>query len=386
MLCLIAGLPFAQAAKPAGKPAAKLETKLAAAPVVLTVEMKNGRVLANGEIVENEKESDFPKTTIRLRNSDVGRVFLLKAKASGDYLIFGRKVSLEKDGQYLARGNKDKKVETATAAGTSEDKWTELADVTAYFTTLPAAQKEDIIPLPPDTPNLTTLGDKGNLSSITDKDLPPRLLKSAPPDMQAGYGLSIPTTGFGRPPLSPAPTARPRAGAEAYVYEVEEGKEPGYGVQPGDTLDIVFYRVQRVTVDLKGDIRIVSAVGKAESIVPAAGKTPEDIARAVADSGLNFSTLTSPAIRVAVSKFAESSAIVLGSVEKPGRLTVETDMFVGLKEILERAGGLAIPERSAVLFIRRGERVTKIDMEKTSKSSIEKFDIKPGDIITVTKK
>lgn len=351
--------------------AVQLSPCLAAQPPLLTVDMRMGRVSANKEVVSLDKETDMEVAVLRLRTSPEGRIFLLKTKKQGDYMVFGRKVTLDADGQYLVKNEGDKGVTTTIAAGKIiTEKWEPTKELKEFFA-IKSAPAEDIIPLEKPQPN----PGRDPISAVTTIPgtigAPVKLLPPPPGMSESGYFTD---------------QARPRAGAEAYVYPVESGMEPEYAVQPGDTLDIVFYRVQRVTVDLKGDIRIVSAIGNAEAVVPAAGKTSTEIATMAANSGLNFTTLANPAIRVKVSEFAESTVIVLGEVKKVGRITVNTEAAVGIREIIESAGGLAIQEGSAVILIRRGERVVKIDLAKSKKEAIDKFEVRPGDIITVNKK
>jgi len=174
-------------------------------------------------------------------------------------------------------------------------------------------------------------------------------------------------------------------GAEAMVYPVESGMAPDYAVQPGDTVDVVFYKTQRATVDMKGDIHLVSLVGTAEASVPAAGKSPEEIARLAGKSGLDFTSLENPTIRVKVSHYAESAVIVLGGVRSPGRIKIDPDQQLSIRDIISRAGGLNGGEPGVVVMVRRGEKVIKIKLDSSDKDAVNALHMSPGDIVTVTK-
>ena len=263
-----------------------------------------------------------------------------------------------------------------------DDKWTASKDISYYFSL--SKSKPIITATPSPTPgaddsnpvNHSLMQENAKVTAITDTLTPSRPAYKADQD--------VPTPMDDYAPPSPAP--HPQSGAGAYVYPVESGVEPDYSIQPGDTLDVVFYRVQRATVDMKGDIHLVSAVGNAEAVIPASGKSSDQIAKLAAASGLDFTVLSNPAIRVKVAQFAESVAIVIGSVQNPSRIKIDPEGDISVRDIIGRAGGLSIPEKNAVALVRRGEKVVKFDLGRSDAATLARFAIRPGDIITVTRR
>jgi protein involved in polysaccharide export with SLBB domain len=186
----------------------------------------------------------------------------------------------------------------------------------------------------------------------------------------------------------PPEEERGRNGAETEVVPIAKsvrGGDEEYVIQPGDTIDLNFYRVQRVTVDLKGDIRVVSSIGSAESVIRAAGKTPKEISESVMHSGLNFRSVSEPALKINISRFSDKSVVVLGKVGKPGKIPLEDGEILTAAGAIKRAGGVAGNKSGAVVYIKRGDKISKAELDGEDQDALELFKIMPGDIITVNK-
>jgi protein involved in polysaccharide export with SLBB domain len=286
--------------------------------------------------------------------------------------VFGRKVKLGEGGQYQVKWNsKEMSIETASVEATGSPKaWAAGEDLYSWFSGNDgsgAGRKE---------PRRVSFDGGGEDRLPEPRGLPLR------EDMRGGSSKDDSYT-F-------TPDEGGRNGAESEVVDLtslpKSGAEGEYVIQPGDTVDLSFYRVQRVTVDLKGDIRVASSVGSAESVIKAAGKTPKEVAHVVMDSGLNFRSVIDPALKVSVARFSDRSIVVLGAVRKPGKIPLDEGEIIGVPGVLKRAGGVSGDESGAVVYVKRGDRITKANLGDSDREALNQFKIMPGDIITVNKK
>jgi hypothetical protein len=309
---------------------------------------------------------------------------LLKSKGEPRELtVFGRKVKLGGNGQYQVKWDAEKRGISTAEVDSEVVKWVAPPDIYKWFSGSDGAvsAKEEVIRLPRKI--VFKPGEGGEVSNPDSDDYLPPLRniegKLAEVEMdgdQIGGGFYPPEDDSGR------------NGAETEVVPISKSVKGGdseYVIQPGDTIDLNFYRVQRVTVDMKGDIRVVSSIGSAESVIRAAGKTPKEISDSVINSGLNFRSVSEPALKVNVSRFSDKSVVVLGKVGRPGKIPLEDGEILTAAGAIKRAGGVAGNKNGAVVYIKRGDKISKADMDGEDQDALELFKIMPGDIITVNK-
>lgn len=319
---------------------------------------------------EEKTERGFLVRTKLLKSG--GQSLLLKAVGNTSVAsVFGRRVNFRPGGQYQVKWDGETGgIDTAFSESDGE-KWVAPPDIYKWFSGQDAKETGNIrIPR-------KIVFDKGEAT------LPP-VRPRAPGDIEDIPPLADPEGEY-LPPLA----GPPRNGADSEVVPISQvggDSEGEYVVQPGDTIDLHFYRVQRVTVDMRGDIRVVSSVGNAESAIKVAGRTTKEIADAVGSSGLNFRSITDPALKVNVSRFSDRSIVVLGNVNRPGKIPLEDGEILGVLGALKKAGGVAGNSSRAVVYVKRGDRITKADLGESDETALDTFRILPGDIITVNRK
>lgn len=334
--------------------------------------MGEGAPEFNGTPLQANQELVVDGLLIRTKDLKAGGRSILIKGDSGEVEVFGRKVKLSKGGQYQVKWNaKEMTVETASVESSPSPKtWTAGEEIFAWFS--------------------------GNDSKVAARREPRRVRFDEGEEDRLPEVRGLPIREGGTVDLGEAPAYNfsaeegGRNGAESEVVDLsslpKNGAEGEYVIQPGDTIDLSFYRVQRVTVDLKGDIRVASSVGSAESVIKASGRTPKEVARFVIDSGLNFRSVIDPALKVSVARFSDRSIVVLGAVRKPGKIPLEEGEIIGVPGVLSRAGGISGAEKGTVVYVKRGDRITKADLGDSDKEMLNQFKIMPGDIITVNKK
>lgn len=333
---------------------------------IFSVEMDEGGLKVGGKPLSANQEVESGGFMVRTKDLKAGGRSLL-VKGKGTATVFGRKITLGDEGQYQVKWDaKEMSIDTASVdAKVSPKSWTAGESLYGWFSGNDRGGGTKV-------PRRVTFEEDERLPDI--RTLPP-----------IGDRNST-----GEPEYSFAPDEGARNGAESAVVDLtslpKSGHESEYVVQPGDTVDLSFYRVQRVTVDLKGDIRVASSVGSAESVIKAAGRTPKEIAGAVMDSGLNFRSIIEPALKVSVARFSDRSIVVLGAVRKPGKIPLEEGEIIGVPGVLKKAGGVAGGEDEAVVYVKRGDRITKARLADSDREALNQFKIMPGDIITVNKK
>jgi polysaccharide export outer membrane protein len=145
--------------------------------------------------------------------------------------------------------------------------------------------------------------------------------------------------GGGAATLSPPPVPR------------DTGPLP-YRVQIGDELAIRLFFTPELNEDVtvRPDGRITTSLAEA---VPAAGRTPEDVAAAL--RSLYNKELRDPLMTVGVKTYAPMRVYVGGEVPAPGELTTGGPRLT-LLQAVARAGGLRITgDADNVLIVRRGD-------------------------------
>jgi len=334
-----------------------------------SVTMSKGAVFVEGEVLP--PNSEIEKNGIFFRAKDLkggGRSLLVKG-TDQTLNVFGRAVKLGNNGQYQVKWDpKEMSITTASVEATlTPSKWAGGEALYEWFS--------------------------GNAPDKPDGERTARRVEFAQDGIdRLPEPRKLPLRGGVLPEdeYTFVPDGDGRDGAEATVVDLatlpKHGHEGEYVIQPGDTIDLSFYRIQRVTVDLKGDIRVASSVGSAESVIKAAGKTSKEIAQTVMDSGLNFRSIIDPALKVSVAKFSDRSIVVLGAVRNPGKIPLEDGEVIGVPGVLKKAGGVSGGEDGAVVYVKRGDRITKADLGESDRESLNLFKIMPGDIITVNKK
>ncbi len=334
------------------------------------ITMSAAAVLVDGVALAANQEIELNGLLVRTKDLKAGGRSLLLKGDDREAVVFGREVKLGASGQYQVKWNPtEMMIDTASVSATTSPKnWTAGEDLYEWFSGNEGAKVQK-------TARRVSF-DQGGVDRLPEPRGLPLPRGGQRPSDELRYSFS--------------PEADERSGAEATVVDLTslpQGTSEGeYIIQPGDTVDLSFYRVQRVTVDLRGDIRVASSVGSAESVIKAAGKTPQEIAKAVMDSGLNFRSVVDPALKVSVAKFADRSIVVLGAVKKPGKIPLEEGEIIGVPGVLKKAGGVTGNESSSVVYVKRGDRITKADLGDSDKEALNLFKIMPGDIITVNKK
>lgn len=324
----------------------------------------------DGTSLSFNQELSLDGLMVRTKDLKAGGRSLLVKGDGGEITVFGRKVKLRKGGQYQVKWNSEEMtIESASVeVEVSPKVWAGGEEIFGWFS--------------------------GNDKKTAEKKDPRRLSFDAGTEDRLPELRGLPLKSRGedreRDAYSFVPEDSGKNGSESTVVDLsnlpKNGAEGEYVIQPGDTVDLSFYRVQRVTVDLKGDIRVASSVGSAESVIKAAGKTPNEVARAVVDSGLNFRSVIDPAIKVSLARFSDRSIVVLGAVRNPGKIPLDEGEIIGVPGVLRKAGGVTGKEDGAVVYVKRGDRITKADLGDSDREALNQFKIMPGDIITVNKK
>lgn len=358
---------------------------------------------SNGKIITVGEEIKMGQVLVRTKNAKGGGKSLLLKNVGEetDAVVFGRKIHMGKDGQYLLKWSTGEEKLTTASVGVSGGDWEAGEDVEFWFR--------------PEDRGADTKAGGGKVSEFKNIDM----VKGAAPKWQTPTTVEVKKDSEGEetderkprkvefkkddkgggeevPVFKPIPKIsaligdsvvpkKIRYGAEAKVLPLDNKSENEYVIQPGDTVDLDFYRTQRVTVDMRGDIRVAAAVGTAESTIHAAGKTPREISGAVTTSGLNFRSLLDPALKVSVSKFADRSIVVLGNVRDPGRIPLDEGEVIGIPGAIKKAGGVSGGQGKAVVYVKRGDKITKADLGRSDETALNLFRIMPGDIMTVTR-
>lgn len=392
--------------------------------VALDISMSAKGPVVGKESLAREGEQSKNGFLVRTKALKAGGISLLvkSEKEGGEITVFGRKVKLNKNGQYQVKWDATSGKISTAEAGAEVSKWVAPPDLYPWFSDKGAKDGGDnegkgedgevirlprkIVFAPGEDPEIGAEGvvnsgegfaGMGGESQDETLDLPPlrdirEKLGSINRDFSKSPRPSEKGVTGGAERFGAAAGGNPRNGADMSITPL--GRDGGgafagddeYVIQPGDTIDLNFYRVQRVTVDMRGDIRVVSSVGSAESVVRAAGKTPQEVSNGVLHSGLNFQSVPEPALKVNVAKFSDRAVVVVGRVNKPGKIPLEEGEIVSITGILKKAGGVAGGSKGAIVYVKRGDKVTKADLGTGEDEALSHFRIMPGDIVTVNKK
>lgn len=411
----------------------------AAAKPAIEISMTDAGPAIGKDTLGSEAEKTAEGFLVRTKKLKSGGVSLLvKAEnEGGEISVFGRKVKLKKNGQYQVKWDTESGKVVTAELDAEVTKWVAPPNLYPWFSGGNSADKTDGNP---GAENKKNQDDKAGEKSKDGKDgevirLPRKIVFApgeGPSDSSEGLmggGAGVSDMGAGiedetldLPPLrdireklssvgrdfsrNPRPVdvegrnyypdriggTSPRNGADMAITPISRDgtasseADDQYVIQPGDTIDLHFYRVQRVTVDMRGDIRVVSSVGSANSTVRAAGKTPREVSESVLHSGLNFQSIPEPALKVNISRFSDRAVVVVGRVNKPGKIPLEEGEMVGINGILKKAGGVAGGSHGAIVYVKRGDKVTKADLGSGDDEALSLFRIMPGDIVTVNKK
>jgi len=145
---------------------------------------------------------------------------------------------------------------------------------------------------------------------------------------------------------TPPARARPPAPAEA-----APATSPAYAIGPTDVLRVNVWREAELSLDatvrLDGMIT-VPLLGD----VPAAGRTPSEIAQSIAKGIERF--IENPRVSVAVAQATSARIYVVGRIAKPGEFPLSGRMTV--LQALALAGGLIDFAKSESIAIIRGDQ------------------------------
>jgi len=158
-----------------------------------------------------------------------------------------------------------------------------------------------------------------------------------------------------------------------------------YVLKPGDTIEMVVFREQ--------DLNIRSRVGKDGMVqlpllgeVHLGGMTIRNATQLVRQK-YNADYLVEPQIYLNISSFNTKKFTIIGQVGKPGTYEFGGGEDLDLLEAIGMAGGFTrIADRGHVLVKRRQDgavKTMKVNAKKLADSATDRFDIQPGDVITV---
>jgi len=190
------------------------------------------------------------------------------------------------------------------------------------------------------------------------------------------------------PPVSSAPSGEPSrlAASSGVAAPSSFGATSGdYLLKPGDTLEMVVYREQ--------DLSIRSKIGKDGMVqLPLLGEVKLGgltvrAATALIRAKYNADYLVEPQIYLNVAGYTSRKFTIIGQVGKPGTYEFGGGENLGLLEAIGMAGGFTrIADRGHVVIKRReGEavRTLKVNAKKLSESGVDPFAIETGDVITI---
>lgn len=206
----------------------------------------------------------------------------------------------------------------------------------------------------------------------------------APPASPASPDITVVKQAPGDQPAT-APTAvMPTSfqGASGQSFGAANGD---YVLKPGDTIEMVVFREQ--------DLNIRSRVGKDGMVqlpllgeVHLGGMTIRNATQLVRQR-YNADYLVEPQIYLNIAAFNTRKFTIIGQVGKPGTYEFGGGEELDLLEAIGMAGGFTrIADRGHVLVKRREEgsvKTMKINAKKLADSATDRFEIQPGDVITV---
>jgi len=171
-------------------------------------------------------------------------------------------------------------------------------------------------------------------------------------------------------------------GASGQTFGAANGD---YVLKPGDTIEMVVFREQ--------DLNIRSRVGKDGMVqlpllgeVHLGGMTIRNATQLVRQK-YNADYLVEPQIYLNIAAYNTRKFTIIGQVGKPGAYEFGGGEDLDLLEAIGMAGGFTrIADRGHVLVKRREGgtvKTMKVNAKKLADSATDRFEIQPGDVITV---
>ena len=239
-----------------------------------------------------------------------------------------------------------------------------------------------------------------------------RRMRCAPRGLFAGIflilGVCLPSLAFGQnQPVAPQSTepapavitvskptdeatplgssVAPGGGVGAGVPAGNGGASGDYILQPGDTIELVVYR--------EPDLNMRSKIGKDGMVqlpllgeVKLAGLSLRS-ASALVRQKYNADYVVEPQIYLNIAAYNPRRFTIIGQVGRPGTYEFAGSESLGMLEAVGMAGGFTrIADRGHVLVKRRegdAVRTIKVNAKKLSETGIDRFELKPGDVINV---
>jgi polysaccharide export outer membrane protein len=184
------------------------------------------------------------------------------------------------------------------------------------------------------------------------------------------YAQAAPQAASGNASSAPAPVARPLP--SDYVIGID------------DVLAVVFWKEK----DLSAEV-VVRPDGKISlpmlNDIPAAGLTPEQLAKTVEQAALKY--VRDPGATVMVRTINSRKVFVIGEVAKPGAFPLGNEMTV-LQALAEAGGFLEHSNKSDIVVVRKepgGEKRYKFNYNDVvrGKNTQQNVKLLPGDTILV---
>jgi polysaccharide export outer membrane protein len=174
-------------------------------------------------------------------------------------------------------------------------------------------------------------------------------------------------------------------GGGAGVPAGNGGASGDYILQPGDTVELVVYR--------EPDLNMRSKIGKDGMVqlpllgeVKLAGLSLRS-ASVLVRQRYNADYVVEPQIYLNIAAYNPRRFTIIGQVGRPGTYEFAGSESLGMLEAVGMAGGFTrIADRGHVLVKRRegdAVRTIKVNAKKLSETGIDRFELKPGDVINV---
>lgn len=174
-------------------------------------------------------------------------------------------------------------------------------------------------------------------------------------------------------------------GGGAGVPAGNGGASGDYILQPGDTIELVVYR--------EPDLNMRSKIGKDGMVqlpllgeVKLAGLSLRS-ASVLVRQRYNADYVVEPQIYLNIAAYSPRRFTIIGQVGRPGTYEFAGSESLGMLEAVGMAGGFTrIADRGHVLVKRRegdAVRTIKVNAKKLSETGIDRFELKPGDVINV---
>ena len=204
-----------------------------------------------------------------------------------------------------------------------------------------------------------------------------------PPAAAATPEVSVVKSASGEEPAAAPQVAQSSfQGGSGQTFGAANGD---YVLKPGDTIEMVVFREQ--------DLNIRSRVGKDGMVqlpllgeVHLGGMTIRNATQLVRQK-YNADYLVEPQIYLNIAAYNTRKFTIIGQVGKPGAYEFGGGEDLDLLEAIGMAGGFTrIADRGHVLVKRREGgtvKTMKVNAKKLADSATDRFEIQPGDVITV---